>query len=238
MNSSGTQMQAIIVLAELDAELDEIRQELGDLPDQVKAVEDDARRKSTDLDETQQQLDDIHESRSRAAIALQELQDREAKYTEQQFNVRNNREFDAITTELEAIKAERARIGEEQRSSGVLEENLRALLGERQRLLDDAKAYLNIKERELTDHSKEHGERHKHILAERREALSALQTSAVEEYERIRAFHADAAVAVRRNSCAGCFSKVPPQKVVEIRNHQDKIYFCEHCGRILYTTSE
>lgn len=231
-------MQAIAMLAELDAELGEIRQELGDLPDQVKTVEDDARRKSADLDETQRQLNEIHESRSHAAITLQELQDRESKYAEQQFSVRNNREFDAITAELETIRADRVRIGEEQRSSGVLEENLRALLEEQQRLLDDAKAYLNIKERELTEHSKEHGERHKQLLSERRKVLSTLPISAVEEYERIRAFHYDAAVTVKRNSCAGCFSKVPPQKVVEIRNHQDKIYFCEHCGRILFTGAE
>lgn len=234
MSSSETQMRAVAKLAGFDAQLDEIREDLGDLPNQVKAMEDAVRQKLTAVEEIQQQLDELLESRSRASISLQELLDREAKFSEQQFNVRNNREFDAITHEMEAIKVERSRINESQRTSAVKEENLRIVLGERQQLLADAQEDLAAKEKDLANHSLEHSAELKELMAGRREALAALKNSAIDEYDRIRTFHDDAAVSVRKNSCSGCFSKVPPQKVVEIRNHQDKIYFCEHCGRILF----
>lgn len=233
-----TQMKLLGRLSALDEELYEIRQELGDLPDEVKAMEDDVRQKAADVEEAQQQLTALHDSRAKAAIDLQELRDREAKYAEQQFNVRNNREFDAITHELETVKNDRARITDEQRSTGVMEENLTALLEERKKILAEAQQDLVAKEDELSSHSLEHSEQLKALTAERRETLGKISATTLDEYERIRTFHANATVAVRRNSCAGCFSKVPPQKVVEIRNHQDKLYFCEHCGRMLFVKEE
>ncbi len=234
MSSSETQMRSVAKLAGFDAQLDEIRQDLGDLPDQVKAMEDAVRQKLASAEEIQKQLDELLDSRSKASITLQELRDREAKIADQQFNVRNNREFDAITHELEAIKTERNRINDEQRTSAVKEENLRIILSERQKLLAEAQEDLLGKEKELASHSLEHSDELKALIAGRREALASLKNSAIDEYDRIRTFHNAAAVSVRKNSCSGCFSKVPPQKVVEIRNHQDKIYFCEHCGRILF----
>ncbi len=234
MSSSETQMQSIAILAKLDAELDEIRQELGDLPDKVKAIEEEVRQRNEAVEEVKQQLDQLLDSRSKAAIALQELHDKEEKYAEQQFNVRNNREFDAITQEMETIKIERSRINNEQRTTNVTEENLRSLMEERQQALSEAQSDLEVKERELNEHSKEHGAHLKELTAERRVVMDSLSSNAQDEYERIRTFHAEPAASVRRNSCSGCYNKVPPQKVVEIRTYQDKLYYCEHCGRILF----
>ncbi|HRI30264.1 MAG TPA: C4-type zinc ribbon domain-containing protein, partial [Candidatus Kapabacteria bacterium] len=69
----------------------------------------------------------------------------------------------------------------------------------------------------------------------RTELTTTIQPNILEEYERIRTFHTDAAVKVRRNCCSGCFSAVPPQKLVEMRTKLDLIFTCEHCGRILIT---
>ncbi|MDQ1267270.1 MAG: uncharacterized protein QG635_2424, partial [Bacteroidota bacterium] len=56
----------------------------------------------------------------------------------------------------------------------------------------------------------------------------------LKDYDRIRKFHGDAAVRVRKNSCSGCFSLIPQQIIVELRNNLNKLYFCENCGRIMY----
>jgi len=227
-------MAQLAELAAIDTHLDELHEDLGDLPKEVKDCERTVKTRTALAEETQQLLNELLTFRANAHIMLQEIKDKEAQYTEQQFQVRNNREFDAITKEIENLREERNRINEEQRTSAVKEENILQILSQQKQDLADAQEVLTDKEKELEELSSGHNNELKGLMSKRVELTKAIDTAPLADYERIRTFHIEAAVPLRKNCCSGCFSAVPAQKIVEIRNNPNKMFLCEHCGRILF----
>jgi predicted nucleic acid-binding Zn-ribbon protein len=228
-----SQLQVLAKLSEVDVQLEELREELGDLPYEVEEMENIVRDKQKQVDETQQLLDDILKFRADGRVRIQELKDREVKITEQQFQVRNNREFDAITKEIEDSQGQQRTIDRELANTHLKEENVRALLNSQMEELEEAKERLGDKEKELQELSSDQNEEATTLVKQRLELASRLSQDILTNYERIREYHKDPVVAIRKNSCAGCFSAIPAQKVVEMRNYR-RIDTCEHCGRLLY----
>lgn len=221
-------------LAAVDTQLDELHDELGDLPAEVKTLEQEVRDRTLAYEKTLQAIKDLDEARGVANVTLAELADKEQKLTQQQFQVKNNREFDAITHEVEHIKQQRSAHEEVLRTSGVKEENLRAILDQQQSELNEATSRLGEKEKELEHLSGDHNEELKKYLMARKSLLANIDDTLQTEYERIRTFHREAAVPLRRNSCSGCYSAIPSQRVMEMKYNREKIYTCENCGRILF----
>lgn len=228
--------QQITLLARLsyiDAHLDELHDELGDLPQEVKRHEEIVKAKTLSTEATATTLREIEHLQGTAHVTMQEMADKETKLTEQQFQVKNNREFDAITKELEHIKNERAALDDRLRTSAVKEENLRSMLETQTRDLEEAKAALAEKERELEEVSGVNNDDLRKYLEMRKKIVVQVEDGLQTEYERIRTFHREAVVALRRNSCSGCYSAVPSQRIMEMKYNREKIYTCENCGRIL-----
>jgi len=143
------QLQLLAQLAAVDAELDELHDELGDLPAEVKKIEKVVRARQDAVDVTQAAIDELNQLRSTAHVTVQESHDKEQKLAQQQFQVKNNREFDAITKEIEHLKQQRADLDERLRTAGVTEENLTATLQQQQAELDEVHARLVDKEKAL-----------------------------------------------------------------------------------------
>ncbi|MBI2793084.1 MAG: hypothetical protein HYX66_00355 [Ignavibacteria bacterium] len=229
------QITLLAQLAAIDANLDELHDELGDLPQDVKSLEQIVRQKSELAESTRLQLDELEHLKSNSHIMMQELHDKEVKLSEQQFQVKNNREFDAITKEIDHVKMERAVLDEKLRTSAVKHENLSAQLEIQQAELNVARDNLKEKEQELELLTGDHNEELKKFIDHRLKVIAKLDDSIEAEYERIRTFHREAAVCIKRNSCSGCFSAIPSQRIMEMKYNRDKMYTCENCGRILYT---
>ena len=223
----------LATMSDIDSTLDDLKEELGDLPQQVKDAEEYVRAKSKHTEKATKDLKEIESFNSNSGNRLLEIKDKEDQLAQQQFNVRNNKEFDAITNEIEMLRDERNKIYDEQRTVGVKEENLTSILEESKKELEEAQKGLTRKEDELTSISHGHNDEILQQTKQRAELAQAIPVSILAEYERIRTFHRDAAVKVKKNSCSGCFSKVPPQRIVEMRNKPDFMFLCEHCGRIL-----
>lgn len=223
----------LATMSDIDSTLDDLKEELGDLPQQVKDAEEYVRAKSKHTEKATKDLKEIESFNSNSGNRLLEIKDKEDQLAQQQFNVRNNKEFDAITNEIEMLRDERNKIYDEQRTVGVKEENLTSILEESKKELEEAQKGLTRKEDELTSISHGHNDEILQQTKQRAELAQAISVSILAEYERIRTFHKDAAVKVKKNSCSGCFSKVPPQRIVEMRNKPDSMFLCEHCGRIL-----
>ncbi|MEY3386466.1 MAG: hypothetical protein RIR53_1277 [Bacteroidota bacterium] len=228
------QLQLLAQLAAVDAELDELHDELGDLPNEVKKIEKVVRAKQEAVEVTKQAIADIHHLRSTAHVTIQENHDKEQRLAQQQFQVKNNREFDAITKEIEHLKQERIDLDERLRTSGVTEENLNATLQQQQAELDEVHAKLVDKEKALEVLSGDQNDDLRKFIALRLKIIAKLDDALEAEYERIRTFHSEAAVALRRNSCSGCYSAIPSQRIMEMKYQRDKLYTCENCGRILF----
>ena len=223
----------LATMSDIDSTLDDLKEELGDLPQQVKDAEEYVRAKSKHTEKATKDLKEIESFNSNSGNRLLEIKDKEDQLAQQQFNVRNNKEFDAITNEIEMLRDERNKIYDEQRTVGVKEENLTSILEESKKELEEAQKGLTRKKDELTSISHGHNDEILQQTKQRAELAQAITVSILAEYERIRTFHKDAAVKVKKNSCSGCFSKVPPQRIVEMRNKPDSMFLCEHCGRIL-----
>ncbi len=228
------QISLLAKLAAVDAQLDELHDELGDLPAEVKKHELIVRERTVGVEQTQLALRDLEDRRGNAHVSLQELTDKEQRLTDQQFQVKNNREFDAITHELEHIRQQRATFDEIIRTSGVREENLQGTLAQQQASLAEAAAVLKDKEAELEALSGDQNEELRAYIALRLRLIAQIDDTLEAEYERIRTFHREAAVPLRRSSCSGCYSAVPSQRVMEMKYNRDKLYTCESCGRILF----
>lgn len=229
------QLQLLAQLAAVDAELDELHDELGDLPAEVKKIEKVVRAKQDAVDATKAAIAELNLLRSTAHVTMQESHDKEQKLAQQQFQVKNNREFDAITKEIDHLKQERADLDERLRTAGVTEENLTTTLQQQQTELDEVHSKLVDKEKALEVLSGDQNEDLKKYIALRLKIIAKLDDALEAEYERIRTFHSEAAVALRKNSCSGCYSAIPSQRIMEMKYQRDKLYTCENCGRILFT---
>lgn len=228
-------LQNLASLSVVDVRLDELKEDLGDLPKKIKELEGAVSEKKTKVKETSGFLKEVIEFKGKSGKMLQDIADREKHLTEQQFEVRNNREFDAITKEIETLRKDRDNINNELRTCDVKEENLNRILADQENELNEAKKNLELAEAELNQLASGQDEELKGLLELRKRYLVNIPENLLDEYNRIRTFHDDAAVQIRKNSCSGCFSSIPPQRIVELRGElHDQLPTCENCGRILY----
>ncbi|MBO6761442.1 MAG: hypothetical protein JJ909_10810, partial [Roseivirga sp.] len=156
------------------------------------------------------------------------------KYEEQQMNVRNNREYDAITKEIELqnleIQISEKRIKEAYVKIDAKKEEISRTQGE----LDERKKDLDTKKNELEVLTQESEADEQKLLKDREKATKNIEDRLLNSYNKLRnnARNGLAVVPVSRGACGGCFNVVPPQRQADIRDNK-KLIVCEHCGRIL-----
>lgn len=221
----------IAALSYVDELLDELLEDYGDLPLQVKDKETIYNEKKLVKEETEQLIKDIKNFSSKAKVTLVELKDKEEKLVKQQFMVRNNKEFDAISKEIEYLQSEHKRLSEQMRTEGVKIENLTRILDSQTKAMELAKSEWEEMKKELDLILNEQDEELKNLKAQRDRIVKKLKQESVRTYENIRVAHKDAAVKIVKGSCAGF--TVPAQLLNEARNNLDTLYFDENSGRIL-----
>ena len=227
-------LEALLKLQQIDSKLDQIQKVRGDLPEEVRDLEDEIIGYQTRIGKFEKEITSLEEEITRNKSAKKDSDKLITKYKEQQMNVRNNREYDAITKEIELQTLEMElsdkRIGEANFKIERKKEEIaitQARLNERRKDLDNKKSELNV----ITAESQEE---ENHLVADRQGQAGRIEERLLKSYEKIRgnAVNGLAVVIVRRGACGGCFNTVPPQRQVDIREHK-KIIVCEHCGRIL-----
>ncbi len=228
------QLYHLASLSVIDAQLDLLDEEYGDLPEEIEKQKEKAEKLASMVEETEKIYAEVQKFLSKSSTNLQAMKNKEEELSKRQFQVRNNKEFDAITKEIEHVRSEYATMVEETRKAGLNRENLEKVLGEQKKQLTDVKALLEEKEKELESITGDQDEELKDLKEKKAEIREKINKDLLVEYKRIRGQFHDAVVKVRKNSCSGCFSSMPPQKIVEMRNNLDTIYYCENCGRILY----
>jgi predicted nucleic acid-binding Zn-ribbon protein len=230
----AAKLEALLTLQHLDSQLDEIRRVRGDLPEEVRDLEDEIAGyevRVKKFDEEIQGLNDFIKSRKQASKDAENLI---KKYDEQQQNVRNNREYEAIAKEIELQRLE-IQIADKKIKESQYQIDVKnvEISGTKQKL-DERRKDLDNKKSELDTIVAENEEEERGILAKREEATKPVEDRLLTAYTRIRGNVRNglAVVLVRRDACGGCFNTVPPQRQADIISHK-KIIVCEHCGRIL-----
>jgi predicted nucleic acid-binding Zn-ribbon protein len=227
-------LEAIYNLQLIDSRLDAIVKVRGALPEEVQDLEDEIAGYETRLDKFKRDIEGFEEDIKRYKENIKESEKLIKKYQEQQMNVRNNREYDAITKELELqdleIQVSKKKIAE----SGVKIENKKADLEELSNLMKDRQKDLDLKKEELSTIVAESEAEESKLRAEKDKAAKKVEDRLIKSYTKIRANAKNglAVVMVKRGACGGCFNTVPPQRQADIREKK-KLIVCEHCGRIL-----
>jgi len=223
----------IALLAAIDERLDELIEDYGDLPEQIKKKEAKLNDKKLLVNETETIVEEIRDFIKKAKRTLVELKDKEDKLTQQQFKVRNNKEFDAITNEINHLKTEHEKLADRMRTEGIKEENLMNILNQQTTEMNEAQKELDDKFEEVQRLAGDQDRELSSLREKRSTVLNTIPKKFISDYERIRIMHRDAAVLIRKNSCSGCFNAIPAQIIVEVRNNLNTLYFCESCGRLL-----
>ncbi|HPW90296.1 MAG TPA: C4-type zinc ribbon domain-containing protein [Paludibacteraceae bacterium] len=229
--------ERLVALYELQtvvSEIDKIKTLRGELPLEVQDLEDEIAGLQTRIDKYNTDIVDMDKAIEAEKIKIEEARAKIAKNTEQQNNVRNNREFDALSKEIEfqslEIELSEKRIREYSTDVKVKHEEVEVAnkqCSERQFDLTQKKAELD----EIVAETRQEEER----LREKVKELEALiDPRLLTAFKRIRknARNGLAVVSVERDACGGCFNKIPPQRQMDIRMRK-KIIVCEYCGRIL-----
>jgi len=216
----------------VDSNLDDVEELKGDLPARVKDLEEQIAEVTAVVNAKQAFLDDFVAARDKADSDVADFEEKLKKYKAQQYQVRNNKEYDAITKEIdfaeESIKTLTVQFEnfENQMSMAKTE------LTEHQAHLKELTDVLNEKKRELAEVSKETEEEELKYRHEREKLLVRINKDFLYKYEKIRSARGKAVVPFRKHSCGGCGNRIPPQHIIEIRR-DDALYVCQHCGRIV-----
>ncbi len=227
-------LKALYQLQLIDSETDNIRVLQGELPLEVQDLEDEIVGLETRINHIEEEVNSFEESIVKKKNEIVESQAFIKKYEDQQKTVRNNREYESISKELEYQSLEielcEKRIREftvEQDSKKVLLEDSRVVIEERMKDLDAKKSELDAIVEETEKEEKE-------LVKKSAGLQKVIETRLLTAYQRIRdnARNGLAVVTIKRDACGGCFNKIPPQKQLDIKTRK-KITVCEYCGRIL-----
>ncbi|MCG8340627.1 MAG: C4-type zinc ribbon domain-containing protein [Cytophagales bacterium] len=233
-NMIGKKLTLLLALQAIDNKLDAIEKIKGSLPEEVSALKDELTGVQTRIKNTKEDLLTTEQAIKEYKGKIKEAQKLILKYEEQQMNVRNNREYDAITKEIDFQKLEIQASEKNIKACYEAIDNKKVEIEKTKSLLKEKKKELERKKEELTLIMEESKEEEKALHIERKEIVKKIEKRLVHSYEKIRSNVRNrlAVVTVKREACGGCFNTVPPQRQVDIREKK-KIIVCEHCGRIL-----
>ena len=217
------------------SEIDRIRTIRGELPLEVKDLEDNIEGLRTRIDNYKKEIEELRRATAAENASIAEAKSKIDKYQAQIDTVRNNKEYDILSKEIEFQSLE-VELAEKH-------------LGEFARAIDTKKAEIKATEELVADSN--------HILAEKRNELDEIVNETRQDEENLRdnakkleqqfdderllnafkrirktARNGLGVVYIQRNACGGCFNRIPPQKQAEIKMRK-KIIVCEYCGRIL-----
>lgn len=227
-------LEQLFELQKIDSQLDQIQIMKGELPMEVRDLEDDIAGLQTRIGKLQEGKEEIEHEIARHNANMKESEILIERYKQQLDVVKNNREYEALSKEIELQKLEiqlsEKKIREAKENLEAKEETLKAAQGRldaKQKDLENKKVELEkIIEKTEAEESKlqKSAEKHRKGIEER----------LLRSYDRIRTRYRNglAVVTIERDACGGCFNKIPPQLQLEIRSRKN-IVACEHCGRVL-----
>lgn len=227
-------LRALYALQLVDSKIDEIRNVRGELPLEVEDLEDEVAGLSTRLEKLKSDLESIDEQIKVKKNAIDEHKAAIKKYLEQQKNVRNNREFNSLTKEVEFQELEIQLAEKHIKEMKASIEHKKEVVAQTKEKLDGKQTHLKHKKAELSDIMAETEKEENFLSAKSEELRGQIEERLIAAYDRIRnsVRNGLAVVSIERGASAGSFFTIPPQTQMEIAARK-KIITDEHSGRIL-----
>lgn len=225
-------------LQEIDSELDKIEILKGELPEEVKDLEDEIEGLNKRIERLKENVKELEGEMSNQDANIKESHSLIERYNAQLDDVKNNREYEALTKELELQKLEIELSEKRKRDTQTKIDSKKEVLDETNARLNGKKEALDAKKSELEKIISNTDKEEKKLHKDSEKQREKIEPRLLKAYDKIRSTYRNglSVVTVERNSCGGCFNKIPPQTQLEI-SLMNKLIICEHCGRILVDQS-
>lgn len=230
-------LNALYSLQQIDSQIDKIKIIRGELPLEVQDLEDELAGLETRVSNFKTDIDNLKNEIGERQNARKTSESLIKKYEEQKMNVRNNREYDSLSKEIEFQNLEIQLADKKIKEVAFRIETLETEIEAADTKLKERTSDLEAKKAELTDIVAETEKDEQNLINKSKSNEKYIEERLLTAYKRIRknARNGLAVVQVERAACGGCFNKIPPQHQMDIKMHK-KIIVCEYCGRILIDT--
>jgi hypothetical protein len=226
-------LKTLYELQNIDDQLDELEELRGDLPNAVEALKEKSDSIKVDIVNKEKEQKESLKKRKENENEIEKLQENQKKFKAQLYQVRNNKEYDALTKEIDHTEELVSKLEAENDALADLSKKLTDEIEEVKPMLDELNEEMKVKEADLKVIIKANEKEETKLREKRKEIETQVKKADHSAYMRIRKAKKGMAVStIRRSACSGCHNIVPPQRQLEIRRN-NKLFFCEYCGRIL-----
>jgi hypothetical protein len=217
----------------VDDQLDKLEELRGDLPNMVRSLENNINAYRTEISEKEIAQKESVEKRAQNEEEVEKLKESQKKFKAQLYQVRNNKEYDALTKEIDHSDEQIAKLEAENNALADLSKSLSEQIEEVKPKLTELEDELKEREADLKEIIKANENEEAVLLAERKKNEEQVKKPDLSVYMRIRKAKRGKAVStIKRSACSGCHNIVPSQRQLEIRRNT-RVFTCEYCGRIL-----
>lgn len=216
------------------SEVDRIKTLRGELPLEVQDLEDEIEGLTHRIGKYNEDIEGLQTDIAVKKNKIKEAQEAIDRYKNQLNDVKNNREYDMLSKEIEfqglEVELQNKKIGEAQRAI----DSRKADVENAKHQLEERRADLDMKKSELDDITAETKAEEEKLREKAKNLEQTIEPRLLAAFKRIRKNSRNGLgiVYVQRDACGGCFNKIPPQRQLDIKMHK-KIIPCEYCGRIL-----
>lgn len=216
------------------SKIDEIKTLRGELPLEVQDLEDEIAGLSTRIERIKAEVAELKTAIAGKKVEIETAKASVAKYKEQQENVRNNREYDFLSKEIEFQTLEIELCEKKIREFTAGEQEKTKEIADSTHMLEERQKDLDVKKNELDEIIAETKQEEEKLRDAAKELETKIEPRLLQSFKRIRKNSRNGLgiVYVQRDACGGCFNKIPPQRQLDIRSRK-KVIVCEYCGRIL-----
>lgn len=214
--------------------IDEKRALRGELPLEVQDLEDEIAGLTTRVEKIKTDIDEFKKAITQKKADITSAESSVERYKKQLDEVKNNREYDTLTKEIEFQSLEIQLCNKKIKEALIKVEEKNADLAEAEELIKDRTAALKEKKEELDDIMQETRDEEEKLKSKASELEVTIEPRLLSSFKRIRKNSRNGLgiVYVQRDACGGCFNKIPPQRQLDIKMHK-KVIVCEYCGRIM-----
>ena len=232
--SVESKLQTLYQLQTTLSAIDEKRALRGELPLEVQDLEDEIAGLKTRVEHIEGDINDFQQAVAQKQGEIKEAEESVERYKKQLDEVRNNREYDTLTKEIEFQSLEIELCNKKIKEANAKVEDKKRELARTNDLINDRQQALDEKKSELDEIMQETREEEQALKAKAEELETKIEPRLLSSFKRIRknARNGLGIVYVQRDACGGCFNKIPPQRQLDIKMHK-KIIVCEYCGRIM-----
>ena len=227
-------MEKLIQLQGIDTKLRDLNDLLGDLPSKVELLNQQEESTKNSLDENKKRLKEIEVEIQKRELEITQIDDKISKIKDQLFLVTNNKQYDALMTEMDHFKDKKSTFESETISFLEEKEELTASVKTLETELSELSESLKQRRKKLESAISESADEKLLLEKQRKERVDKIDVNIISVYDRVMgARDGLAVVQIEGSGCGGCGAHIPPQTITEVRA-KTAVHRCDMCGRFLY----